>query len=196
MQLADVPKESVEDFFSWSTREELGRGGYGVVYKATCTASRTAEGFAGIQAGSSYAVKAVLKDERMFSFLRREVSILRQLDSECFVKLYYAFQDFSTVFLVEELFQGRELLDVIVQKNMLTEQIAADVARQLLEGLVYLHSRDIVHRDLKLENVLVQEDPQSGKLRLKVRFLKKDGGLRDTHVCLPTDTDIETKKHM
>eukprot|EP00906_Rhabdomonas_costata_P029792 RCo042082 len=127
-----VPIFSVESLFDWKARRKIGDGAVSVVYQATCISSHTFRGFQGIHSGTSYAVKAILKDdEGMASRVHREVGIMKSLDSEYFVRLYFAFQDSSTVFLVEELFEGKELFDVVVEKRHLSEQIAANVTRQL-----------------------------------------------------------------
>eukprot|EP00906_Rhabdomonas_costata_P006425 RCo009401 len=132
--LADVPSGRVECLFRWSCRQELGRGTFGIVYKATCTKSSSLGGFAGISAGTKYAVKAVLKDNDVMGDLYREMTTLRDLHCPHLIQIYYAFQDSSTVYLVEELFEGKELFNVVQEKGRVAEWVAADVARQLLEG--------------------------------------------------------------
>jgi calcium/calmodulin-dependent protein kinase I len=50
---------------------------------------------------------------------------------------------------------GGELFDRIIAKGSYTEQDASSLCRQILEAIDYLHSMDIVHRDLKVQRVLL-----------------------------------------
>ncbi len=50
---------------------------------------------------------------------------------------------------------GGELFDRIIAKGSYTEQDASSLCRQILEAIDYLHSNDIVHRDLKVQQVLM-----------------------------------------
>eukprot|EP00892_Ulva_mutabilis_P002402 jgi/Ulvmu1/12162/UM085_0026.1 len=59
------------------------------------------------------------------------------------------------VYIVTELVTGGELLDIVTEHGVFSEPQAAYLVRQVLSGVTYLHSKDIVHRDLKLENLLL-----------------------------------------
>lgn len=50
---------------------------------------------------------------------------------------------------------GGELFDRIIAKGSYTEQDASSLCRQILEAIDYLHSIDIVHRDLKVQHILL-----------------------------------------
>jgi len=54
-----------------------------------------------------------------------------------------------------ELMEGGELYDEIIRRKSFTEGDASYIMRQLVEALDYLHQQGIVHRDLKLENLLL-----------------------------------------
>ena len=53
---------------------------------------------------------------------------------------------------------GGELFDRIIAKGSYTEQDASNLCRQILEAIDYLHSIDIVHRDLKVQHILLYYD--------------------------------------
>jgi len=71
----------------------------------------------------------------------------------------------DTLFIVMELMEGGELYDEIVKRKTFTEADAATIVKQLCEALQYLHKRGIVHRDLKLENLLLKK---KGGLEIKL----------------------------
>jgi calcium-dependent protein kinase len=58
---------------------------------------------------------------------------------------------------------GGELFDEIQRQGNLSEQLAANIMRQLLSTMVYCHKRGIVHRDLKPENILIEKSEKSKK---------------------------------
>lgn len=124
----------------------LGRGGFGVVTRARL---RGAEGIV-------RAVKSVDKcDLKAESLVRSEVDILRRLDHPCICRLFEVFEDDDMIYLVLEYIEGCELFDEILEQGQLDELKAAEVMRQIFSSLQYCHERNVVHCDLKPENIMV-----------------------------------------
>ena len=72
--------------------------------------------------------------------------------------------------LKKELLAGRELFDIIVDDNMfddLTEDILKGMIRQVAMGLEHIHSKNIVHLDLKPENLIANKNP-NGDFNCKI----------------------------
>ena len=127
---------------------QLGAGAYATVLLAS-----------EILSGAKRAVKVIPKrrivsHEAAQKYLS-EVEILRQMDHPNIVRIYEYFQDETYLYIVMELCEGGELLDKIVEKTVLPEAEVAMYMRQLLSAVLYCHTKHIVHRDLKLENLLL-----------------------------------------
>ena len=93
------------------------------------------------------------KNERVR--LQYEIGILKNLIHPNIVRLYEVYESKSTIVLVTELFDGKELFDEIIVREHFAEDDAAKVLQQLLQTIAYCHSQDIAHRDIKPENILI-----------------------------------------
>ncbi|KAG1657008.1 hypothetical protein FOA52_012009 [Chlamydomonas sp. UWO 241] len=140
---------SLDDY---EIHKELSTGHASYVYQATCRAS-----------GLPVALK-VYRMKKLSNLSRyqvfREISVHAGLSHPNIVRLYAAFQEGSVLVLVQEFARGGDLYGFL-QKHLgcLTEEISADVVlRPLLRALVYCHTKGVVHRDIKLENILLTHD--------------------------------------
>ena len=91
--------------------------------------------------------------------IKDEIEILKNLDHPDIVRIIESFNTKNSYILITEYCEGGELFDQV--KNQLSETQIAVIFRQLLSGLAYLHSNNVVHRDLKLENILIHEIEKS-----------------------------------
>eukprot|EP00435_Cladocopium_sp_Y103_P040269 s1112_g10.t3 len=148
-------------FHGYRRGRELGRGASGQVF--VCHKKGDSSG------GGGYAVKVVdlrrlhlqPNAEREEKKLSREVEILTRLPPHPnIVQLIDTFEDGDWFLLVLELVGGGDLYTVLTNREppRLQEREAAFVVAQLVEGLSFLHSQGIIHRDMKLENVLVANE--------------------------------------
>jgi hypothetical protein len=87
----------------------------------------------------------------------REIALLQRLDHPNVVKLLHVCgdKDDSAIYLVTEFVGGGELRAYVRDGTFLTEPKCLKVMRQLVAAVDYMHRRGVVHRDLKLENILV-----------------------------------------
>jgi len=86
----------------------------------------------------------------------KEYEILTKLNHPNIVRLLEFYQDADYFYLVTEFCEGGELFDQIINCGVFTENMAAEIIRQILSAVVYCHAHRIVHRDLKPENLLLE----------------------------------------
>jgi len=89
--------------------------------------------------------------------LEREINILQNLNHPHIVRLYDVIETEKYIGIVMAYANGGELFEYISENQYLSEEESAKFFIQLLDGVQYLHSRHIVHRDLKLENLLLDQ---------------------------------------
>jgi len=137
------------------TNEVLGQGYFAVVKVGVDK-----------KTGERVAIKVVNKElvEREET-LNNEIEILSKVDHPNIVRMHAIFDTPEHLFIVMDLMDGGELYEEIIQRSVFSEQEAAVIIKQLLDSLVYLHGKGIVHRDLKLENLLLAK---KGALEVKL----------------------------
>ena len=97
---------------------------------------------------------------RQVGNLKREIAVLKKLNHPNIVR-YHSFdisEEQEYVEIVLEYAQKGSLKELIQKEGPLSEEEAVSMIRQILEGMAYLHSKKIVHRDLKCANILVMAD--------------------------------------
>lgn len=111
------------------------------------------------QWGEEVAVKLIRRGNidtsvRM-SKVEREIEVLRTLKHPNIVRLYDVIETDKYIGIILEYASGGELFDHILAHRYLKEKDAAKLFSQLISGVWYIHQKKIVHRDLKLENLLL-----------------------------------------
>ncbi|XP_031099186.1 CBL-interacting serine/threonine-protein kinase 1 [Ipomoea triloba] len=115
-----------------------------------------------VDSGRSFAVKILEKnrilDLRITDQIKREIGTLKLLKHPNVVRLHEVLASKTKICMVLEYVNGGELFDRIVSKGKLPEVEGRKLFQQLIDGVSYCHSKGVFHRDLKLENVLVDEN--------------------------------------
>ncbi|GMM31872.1 hypothetical protein DAMA08_046170 [Martiniozyma asiatica (nom. inval.)] len=111
--------------------------------------------------GKLYAQKQLRKDtmkDKDYLNTINERTILAKISHPNVVKLHYALQDFNKVYLILEYLSGGELFYHLRQEHILSEDIAAFYAAQMILAIRHLHlDANVIYRDLKPENCLLNE---------------------------------------
>jgi len=131
--------------------KKLGQGGMGITYKARH-----------IKLDKLVCIKLLSpqlsKDERQVEFFLREARSAAQLDHPNIVKVYNFGCEKNTYFIIMSFVDGQSLQSIIDQKKKLDFKEATDIIIQLLEALDHAHSKNIIHRDIKPDNLLIDKD--------------------------------------
>ncbi|XP_058066196.1 probable serine/threonine-protein kinase DDB_G0277165 [Anopheles bellator] len=124
---------------------ELGRGKFGVVYK--CKEKST-----GVRLAAKF-IQTVKKGDRRN--IEREVHMMNVLHHAKIAQLYAAYEFDRTFCVMMELVEGGELFDrVLDEKFILTERACSIFMRQICDAVAYIHGNNIIHLDMKPENIL------------------------------------------
>ena len=130
--------------------EELGSGGFAKVVLGIH-----------IPTGEKVAIKIMDKQQILSDDLNKErvlseIAILKIVRHNNIIKLYEVMETPQKIYLVMEYCDGGELFDYIVSKQHLSEKQACVFFQEIIDALTYLHSQNIVHRDVKPENILLE----------------------------------------
>mmetsp|Transcript_25336 Transcript_25336/g.31223 ORF Transcript_25336/g.31223 Transcript_25336/m.31223 type:complete len:515 (-) Transcript_25336:55-1599(-) len=137
----------------------IGKGSYGQVCIASRGESEGHNGAAGKR--KKFACKCVVlrNDAKYIAKLQEEVNVLRELRGhENVIRLYDVFCVDNELFIITELGRGGDLFHLLTThpKHGVTEAYAAKTVSQMLSAVGFLHARSICHRDLKLENWVLE----------------------------------------
>ncbi len=142
------------------TTTELGTGTYGRVMKVNHRGT-----------GKFYAVKAInvtRLEPKQVSKLYAEISIMREMDHPHIVRLREVFYTKLQICIVMDLCKGGELFNLVTENpgECATEAEIAQAVRRMMGAIHYLHKHRIVHRDLKLENWLLETPGDLSSIKL------------------------------
>jgi serine/threonine protein kinase len=124
--------------------KELGNGSHGSVYLAEHSESKL-----------QVALKIYEKNKTNAHLISREVGILARLSSPYIVKMIENIDTAEYLILALEYVPGGDLGDYLIRKGPLAEDECKRIFSQLVEAVNYMHGCKIIHRDIKLENIMV-----------------------------------------
>lgn len=137
--------------YGYQLGDILGKGSYAVVRKAY---SRRHKRYV--------AVKIICKkkapEDFLSKFLPREIKVLKKLQHPHVLSLIEVIETNTRMYIITDLAESGDLLEFIRKNGAVAEAQAKRLFKQLVLGITYVHSQDVVHRDLKCENLLLDKE--------------------------------------
>ena len=131
----------------YTTDKEIGAGACGRVYLATHK-----------KTGQVVAIKCIdLSKQPKIQMILMEIKVMKEINHPNLVNYIESYLQGKNLMVVMEYMSGGQLTDVVEEVAM-DEKHIAYVMAQTLEGLYYMHSKGILHRDIKSDNVLIGSD--------------------------------------
>lgn len=131
----------------WTLGSRIGTGSFGVVHMGMNHRN-----------GSLMAVKSIPMQPAIMSDIRREIELLKSLNHTNVVKYYGAEINASGLHIFQEWVAGGSVSDLLSKFGPLPFPVIQSYAEQTLKGLAYLHTNNILHRDIKGSNLLVSDE--------------------------------------
>ena len=135
----------------YSLESEIGRGGMGVVYKATDTQVKRTVAVKTLPAVMSH-------NQDLMRRFKSEVQHASRLEHPNIVRVYDVGEDEGTHFYVMQYIDGPDLRSRMKSKGRCSVDETISIISQVADALDYAHSQGIVHRDIKPENILLDSD--------------------------------------
>jgi serine/threonine protein kinase/Tfp pilus assembly protein PilF len=130
--------------------EELGKGGMGKVYKVHDAEIKEAVALKLLK-------PEIASDEKTVERFRNELKIARRISHKNVCRMYDIGREDEKYFITMEYVAGEDLKSLIRRKGKLSTEEAVGIAQQVCEGLAAAHELGVVHRDLKPQNIMIDE---------------------------------------
>ena len=128
--------------------KNIGKGAYGKVVKVMHK-----------QTGAIRSMKVIPKDNLRVGFteeeIQMEINILKSLDHPNIIKIYEFYNDDDFYYLINEFCSEGDLSEKLIAAKYFDECIVKVLMFQILSAVLYLHSKNVIHGDLKLENLMI-----------------------------------------
>jgi serine/threonine-protein kinase len=159
--------------------EELGEGGMGIVYKVF---DRKIEDRVALKV----LAPEIAGDEKTIERFRNELKLARNISHRNVCRMYDLSEEEKTPFITMEFVPGENLKNLIKRIGHLSKAKALSIAKQVCEGLVEAHRLGVVHRDLKPQNIMVDEEGNARIMDFGIARSIRTKSITETGVIIGT----------
>jgi len=148
----EIDISGIKQIGNYKIGAELGSGAFGkvVIGKSILTNQTVA-----IKILDKFILSQTPED---YELVHQELSILKIVKHKYIAQLYEILETSQFIFIVIEYCEGKDLMDYILTKSKLSEKESLKFFQQLINTLLYLHSQNIAHRDIKIDNMLLDKE--------------------------------------
>ena len=148
----EIDTSIIKQIGNYRLGEEIGSGAFGKVILGLH-----------IITGEKVAIKILDKlilsqTPEDYELVKQELSILKIVKHKYIVQLYEILETPQHIFIIMEYCEGQDIMDYILTRGRLTEDESLKYFQQLINALYYLHSQNITHRDIKIDNLLLDRN--------------------------------------
>ena len=148
----DIEISDIKQIGNYQLGKEIGSGAFGKVLLGKH-----------IPTGEKVAIKILNKiilsrtpDD--YQLVKQELSILKIVKHKYIVRLFEILETSRYIFIVMEYCEGGDIMNYIISRGRLSENESLKFFHQLINALFYLHSQNIAHRDIKIDNLLLDSN--------------------------------------
>jgi serine/threonine protein kinase len=142
-----------DQFDHFQIRGHIAQGGMSDIYRAY-------DLLTGQEVALKIPDKSIIGDPAQYERFQRELEVMRTLDHPAIQKGLGSGRFNNTPYLVTELVGGESMRELIKRSAPLDAAAAVSMTRKIADGLAHCHDHDIIHRDVKPENILIGQDGQ------------------------------------
>ena len=148
----ELETKTIRQIGDYTLGAEVGSGAFGKVVLGKHTLT-----------GESVAIKILDKiilsqTPEDYELVKQEISILKIVKHKYIVQLYEILETPQHIYIIMEYCEGKDMMDFILSKQHLSELESLKFFQQLINALFYLHSQNIAHRDVKIDNMLLDKN--------------------------------------
>ena len=179
----EIPKEELTTGTTFAGRyeiiEELGKGGMGRVYKVKDE-----------KLDEEMALKVlkpeIAADKGMIERFKNELKLARKIAHKSICKMYDLNEEEDNPYITMEYVKGEDLKSYIRRKAKLSEEETIAIAKQVCEGLEEAHELGVIHRDLKPQNIMIDEKSNAKVLDFGIARSVEAPGVTQSGVMIGT----------